>query len=214
VTKTNFSGLNYTLANEDSSLEYAVLKPNLVHIVSIAGSGSRVIPLIARNPQSLTCVDISFEQLSLAELRFESIRAFDYEEFLEFWGYSQATPQRRQVLFKKIQTLQPKTRTYFEDLFHRLNWDSLLYQGKWERRFLSFSRWARRFVMKNPKALFNCQSLDQQKDYLRHKFPLKRWHLYLFLYGQFLEIVFKMKPSLFPKRNSKKTFFQIYKQGY
>ena len=43
--------------------------------MAVAGSGGRVLPLLARRPRRLTCVDICRPQLFLTELRVEALRA-------------------------------------------------------------------------------------------------------------------------------------------
>ena len=54
-----FNSLNYTIGNEDASLELAVLPEKAQHVFTVAGSGSRIIPLLSKNPLRLTCVDSS-----------------------------------------------------------------------------------------------------------------------------------------------------------
>lgn len=95
----NLSGLNYTLANEDTGFEYSFLKPDSEHIVSVAGSGSRVFPFLAKNPKKVSCIDLSLNQLRLTELRVESTRLLSFAEFQAFWGYHTCSTIRRQQLF-------------------------------------------------------------------------------------------------------------------
>src|SRR6185312_13405629 len=108
-----FNRLNYTLANEDTSLELGLLPEGVPHLMSVAGSGGRVLPLLAKFPKKVTCVDLSLEQLYLTELRFESLRALDHAEFLAFWGYppSASEPHERRKLFQRIQ-LRPDSKEF------------------------------------------------------------------------------------------------------
>ena len=79
--------LNYTLANEDTATELAILPRGLKHVVAVAGSGGRVLPLFAQNPQHVSCVDLSLEQLMLTELRIAAAQVLQHSEFLSFFGY-------------------------------------------------------------------------------------------------------------------------------
>ncbi|NBW81737.1 DUF3419 family protein, partial [bacterium] len=74
MSSAYFNTLNYSLANEDTALELGILPEQRRHVLSVAGSGARVLPLFAKSPQRLTCVDLSQEQLFLTELRIESAR--------------------------------------------------------------------------------------------------------------------------------------------
>ncbi len=82
-----FNKLNYTLANEDTKLEYDLLDEGTNHVLTIAGSGSRVLPLFAKKPKKISIADYSAEQLALTNTRIESVRQLTYPQFLAFWGY-------------------------------------------------------------------------------------------------------------------------------
>ena len=113
-----FNKLNYTLANEDTRMELDMLEPGVGHVLCVAGSGGRVLPLLAKGPKRMTCVDLSQPQLYLVELRIESCRALTHKEFLSFWGYppSPADPDTRKTLFKKIK-LSDGAHEFFVGLF-------------------------------------------------------------------------------------------------
>ena len=101
MTYKYFSGLKYTLANEDTALELALVKkfsPQV--IVTVTGSGSRAIPLVVSHCKKLFCLDINQAQLFLCELRLRSYLDLTHEEFLGFWGYQAFN--FRSELFKKL----------------------------------------------------------------------------------------------------------------
>src|SRR5690348_8215276 len=95
--QTYFDSLNYTLGNEDTALEYDLLPPTVSHLYAVAGSGSRVLPLMAKKPKKVTCVDTSRNQLYLTELRIVSLKTLTYAEFLGFWGY----PTNKSTVFDR-----------------------------------------------------------------------------------------------------------------
>jgi len=116
-----FSGLNYTLGNEDTSVEIGMikeLKPKSVF--SICGSGGRSLPLMHEGAENLSLSDLSKEQLRLAELRLATYRELNHEQFLMFWGYYPYSDNNhkseRKELFSKV-TLTPDTRDFFTTVF-------------------------------------------------------------------------------------------------
>ena len=112
--QAHFNGLVYTLTNEDSLVEAELLPDNTERVIAIAGSGSRIVPLLTKSPKELVCVDLSVEQLYLTELRVESVRHLSRDEFIQFFGYPSASDsaQNREALFKKLVTFPP-LRTFF-----------------------------------------------------------------------------------------------------
>lgn len=224
MSQSHFFGLNYTLANEDSHFEYSVLKSNLNHVLSIAGSGGRIIPLLARSPRILTCVDLSQEQLFLTELRIESIRHLSHTEYLQFWGFPTSMQEeekvrdlfyvKRKPLFLLIRSLSPAARSYFQNLFEKQKWKRILYLGRYERNARSLSRIIRFFIGKAGFKLFTFHSLEEQREYLKQNFPWKRWTLFIFLYSHFLAGLWRIKPERFPLKNLKAGFFRIYSDSF
>lgn len=85
-----FNKLNYSLANEDTQIEYSLLPEQSHRVFTICGSGARVLPLIAKNPKQIKIVDVSQEQLWLCELRIAAAQQLTYDEFLYFLGYRQS----------------------------------------------------------------------------------------------------------------------------
>ena len=70
MAKKYFSDLNYSLGNEDTSLEVEILKHiRPKNIFSVAGCGSRALPLLSVFPDNLVAVDISEAQIFITELR-------------------------------------------------------------------------------------------------------------------------------------------------
>ena len=166
-----FNTLNYTLANEDTSLEMNILPQGVGHVLSVAGSGSRVLPLFSKLPSEMTCVDLSKEQLYLTELRIEAARVFDLEDFLSFFGYPprMATPESRKKMFEKIK-LTPEAKAFLLALFQELGWASLLYMGRWERTFQKIAKANKYIIGKKALGLFDCQTLEEQARFLEAEF--------------------------------------------
>src|SRR3989338_1180287 len=104
MKKNYFDSLNYTIGNEDTMLELEILPEEAQHVFAVAGSGSRIIPLLVKNPRFITCIDSSKEQLSITELRIATLRELNYDDFLTFWGYhsKNITTNKRKSIFDNL----------------------------------------------------------------------------------------------------------------
>lgn len=209
--KNYFNNLNYTLGNEDSSFEYEVLPTNVNHVFSVAGSGSRVLPLLAKKPKKLTCVDTSYEQLYLTELRIESLRTLDYENFLAFWGYppKSLSPLDRKKAFESI-NLTPKANNFLRQTFEENHWDSLLYTGRWERTFVKLSRVNRLFTGKKGAKLFEYKTSPEYFNYFKNYFPHLAWKLTVLLLGNAAVFNTLLYKGHFPKKNIPGSLHSFY----
>jgi S-adenosylmethionine-diacylglycerol 3-amino-3-carboxypropyl transferase len=207
--------LNYTLANEDTAMELAMLPLGVDHVLSVAGSGGRVLPLFSRKPKSLTCVDVSQEQLYLTELRIESARALTHSEFCSFWGYPprNASPEERKDLYAKIR-LSADAARFTRGLFDSQNWNSVLYLGKWERTIQTLSKINQRMTGISGRKLFECLTLEEQRDYLESAFPKRAWSAVLLILGNagiFNALLYK---GHFPKKNIKDSHHGFYSKAF
>lgn len=209
------SSLNYTLANEDTGLELELLPQGVGHLFSVAGSGGRILPLLARAPKVVTCVDISQEQLHLARMRFESARVLTHAEFMRFWGYppQSADPAERRKMFESL-SLPDDARTYLSKVFEARGWESILYDGKWERTFGKLSVGVRALTGAAGMGLFTALTRAEHERYLREKFPARAWKTVLFLLGNagvFNALLYK---GHFPKKNLPQSFYGFYKEAF
>ncbi len=207
-----FSKLNYTCANEDTWLEWHVLPNKSEHVVSVCGSGSRVLPLIARKPSNLTIVDLSEEQLFLAQLRLALIKSCEHHQFLDFLGYTsdENSAENRKNIFSAL-TLSDRCRNFFKALFKEIAWGPILYLGRWEKTIAKLARINQKFTGEKGREIFDCESLESQRQFYSTEFPLFRWHLVLRLMGNanvFNALLYK---GHFPVKNIPGTFFEFFK---
>lgn len=215
MSQPYFNQLNYSLGNEDTALELAILPERVGHVFSVAGSGGRVVPLLAKFPRKVTCIDVAQEQLYLAELRFAAVRALSHAEFVAFWGYPPfpATPSGRKEMFRKL-TLSAPAKTFFEGYFAANSWASLLYDGKWENTFKKLSLMNRFLTGKRGAALFEAKTLDEQLEYLKTHFPIRAWNLVLRLLGNasvFNALLYKGHCA---KKNFPESFPEFYMKSF
>ncbi|MFW5884772.1 MAG: DUF3419 family protein [Patescibacteria group bacterium] len=215
MKKKFFNALNYTIGNEDASLEMEILPRKTQHVFVIAGSGSRVIPLIAKAPKVITCVDSSFDQLSLAELRISSLKTFKYDHFLSFWGYpgKDISSEERKKMFFELK-ISNDCKKRMESLFKANNWETLLYLGKWEQTFKKISNIVRAIVGERGVGLFNCKTMKEQREYLEKVFPWRAWSLVVFLLGNSVVFNALLYKGNFPKKNIKESMYSFYSRRF
>jgi S-adenosylmethionine-diacylglycerol 3-amino-3-carboxypropyl transferase len=215
LSVTYFNNLNYTLANEDTSLEIGILPESASHIVTVAGSGGRAVPLLAKRPHKLSCVDLSREQLLLTELRIEALRALSHADYLRFWGYPPrpAEPDERRRLFGSIR-LSADAVALLEQLFDSVGWESILYMGKWEKTFARLSAVIRRATGQKGIDLFSALTRCEHERYLRERFPTYAWAVMLTLLGNAWVFNSLLYRGHFPKKNIPMSSYRYYREGF
>jgi S-adenosylmethionine-diacylglycerol 3-amino-3-carboxypropyl transferase len=211
-----FSKLNYSLGDEDSMPEYNLLPFDSGHVVAVAGSGGRIVPLIAKRPKSITSVDILSEQLDLTELRVEAIRQLEFQDFMGLFGYPeyQRTASSRKTLFASVK-LKPQTQTRLMALFDANRWGPIIYMGEFEGMLIKVSKLIRLIVGKHLDRLFEFDDIEQQRAFVHSDaFPYKRWKLALKLFGNATALNALLYRGDFPKKNLPGSTYSIYKKMF
>lgn len=214
-----FKSLNYSLANEDTWPEVRLMKKwKPRKIVSVAGSGGRSLPLLAGNPSELHVIDLSLQQLWLGSLREETIRKCTHEDFLLFWGYPpfEGVPynRRRKEIFSILE-LSEEARGYFSSLFESVSWNTILYEGKWEKTFHKFSYITRLLI--GPRILqesLSCLTPQEQQKYFSEKFPPARWDLVFKILGNATVFNALLYKGHFVKKNVPESHFDYYRSAF
>jgi S-adenosylmethionine-diacylglycerol 3-amino-3-carboxypropyl transferase len=215
MSSTYFNTLNYTLANEDTSLERDILRPGCEHVLCVAGSGARVLPLFSRKPRKLTVVDLSHEQLLLTELRIEAVRQLSREDYLCFWGYPPriVAPEFRKSLFVQLH-VSAECRSFFESVFSANGYAPLLYSGRWERTFQKISKMCRLALGPTVGRLFEFEDAVDFRAYMAHEFPEMRWKALIFLIGNSTFFNTLLYRGSFPAKNTSGSHYSFYKSAY
>lgn len=204
--------LNYSLGDEDSSVELAVLPARARHVVSIAGSGGRVLPLLARSPRRLTCVDISTPQLALTELRLAALRALEHEEYVSFLGYPPRpmTPTERRERFQRLE-LSAEARSTLERIFEASGWARIVYLGRFEKTMAQLAKVNRLLTGRAGQRIFEATDLEAQRAYLASSFPRARFRTVLLLLGNATVLNSLLYKGDFPKKNLPGSAYSIYR---
>lgn len=211
-----FSKLNYTLGDEDTLPEYQLLPQDVKHVVAVAGSGGRVVPLVAKHPVTITCVDILQEQLDLTELRVEAIRQLSFANFMALFGYPEfpVDAEERKALFGKL-NLRPQTQQRLEAFFEQSAWQPIIYLGEFEKMLQTVSKLIRFVVGDRLDVLFDFENLQEQQSFVKSKaFPHKRWTLALALFGNATALNALLYRGDFPKKNRTGSTFSIYRNMF
>ncbi|MES2962352.1 MAG: DUF3419 family protein [Bdellovibrionota bacterium] len=173
-----FDTLNYTLSNEDTRVEAALLKERAAKVFTICGSGARVLPLVAKNPDQVDCVDLSKEQLMLCELRHAAVRALTNDEYLFFIGYRGGIPSDttgdddRRELFTRLE-LSGETRKFWDDRAQAWAPRGFIFLGRWESHFQKLGRVFRQGLRMDMRPIFEAHSISEQLELFdKHWRPL------------------------------------------
>lgn len=208
-----FKNLNYTMSNEDTSFEYNLLPENSNHVLCIAGSGSRVLPLFAKHPKKMSISDYSIEQLALTRVRIETVRNLDYDEFLAFWGYPtshQMNGSRRQEIFENL-NIPEEENEVMKSIFTSNNWSPLLYAGSYERAIIKLSSIIQKVL--GEKHINKLKSFDDHYEftkYLKVQFPRLKWKLLVSILGNSTMLNALLYKGNHPKKNIDISYSKYY----
>ena len=123
--------LSYAQCWEDATIlnEALAVGPD-DDVLSIASAGDNSFALALAGARSVTCIDLSFPQLAVTELKLAAT-SLDYDEYIRLLGAT--AEHKRGLLFDKIKhELSPDVRAYWEA--HRDVVDAgVITQGKFER---------------------------------------------------------------------------------
>ncbi|MCO4755667.1 MAG: DUF3419 family protein [Bacteriovoracaceae bacterium] len=213
-----FNDLNYTMANEDSSMERSIVaKLKSKKILSVCGSGARALALLNPNVEALDCADLSPSQLGLARLRVELIKKLDIEQYKMFWGYAPYSPnehkEQRKEVFRNLE-LSQSDKDLFENLHKQNSWESLLYKGKWESSFCGFGKLTQVLFGHKALELFQFSELKAQQEYLDKSFPWKRWNFLIKIIGNRATFNALLYKGDFIKKNIPVPYFDYYSNAF
>lgn len=217
-----FNSLNYSIANEDAAFELSLcqsLQPR--KILAICGSGARFLPLASTGPEKITALDLATQQLALADLRRSLMQSCPLDTYLRFFGYPPYSPHEhkaeRAALFAGLD-IQPETRAYFRRLFRRIDWDGLLYQGRWEKTFIGVPKRVRRLIGPVYDSIFKFKDLAEQHSFFSKKLKDPLWSSVpagvLMLIGNATFFNAALYRGNFVRKNIPESYFDFYAHAF
>jgi S-adenosylmethionine-diacylglycerol 3-amino-3-carboxypropyl transferase len=206
--------LNYTYVNEDHVVEHELLAGHTGHVVAVAGSGTRLVPLLARNPERVTLIDVSPDQVMLSRFRYACIQAFERPEYMSFWGYAGGetiSVAQRKEMFASMQKLDAEVAEYMRVVLDKNSWAPILPLGRWEKTFASIAKLVRKVMgAKVMDELFAISGQAEYDAYLAEKFPWKRWDILTVLLSNSMFFNVMLYGRQFPKLNVAEGFGDFY----
>lgn len=184
MAKEYFSDLNYTLANEDTRVEWELLPERAERAFSIAGSGARCLPLLTKNPEYLDVIDMSVSQLYLCELRLQAMKTLSYGEYLFLLGYRGALQgggnegDDREVLYRRLK-LSPEATQYWNERVDGWKPHGFILLGRWESHFQKIGVLFRDYLKCDFSKIFEAQSLGEQAALYDKHWPKLRWNSFI-----------------------------------
>ena len=207
-----FSDLNYTMANEDTRVEYGILRDRPGTVLAVAGSGARVVPLLARRPDRLICADMAGPQLHLCRFRLSALRTLDLTDYLGLLGYEDKTPAARQKLLAALD-LTDDCRRYMAGLYDHLEWQSLLGAGRWEH-MAALQSTAVTPLKGLIDPVFEFTNLSEQRTWVEEHFPWRRFGLLVRALGNPIAFNLMLYKGGFPDKNIPDSFYDYYMQAF
>lgn len=205
-----FKQLNYTLGDEDASFEMHALPVGARHVMAVADCGSRLVPLLAKSPRKLSCVDISPLQLAMAKLRLALLASVERDTYCAFLGYTTVMDANaRRLLFERL-PLDAATAATLAGMFDSIAWDGPVYYGKFEQMLATLSKIVRLFTGSRAARIFACRTLAEQQAFYRKEFPHWRWKCVLGLLGNSAALNTLLYKGDFPKKNTPGSYFANY----
>jgi S-adenosylmethionine-diacylglycerol 3-amino-3-carboxypropyl transferase len=217
-----FNSLNYSIANEDATFELSIcrqVKPK--KILAICGSGARFLPLAGVGPEKITALDLATQQLALADLRRNIMQHYPLQDYLRFFGYPPYSTHEfkaeRAALFSEL-NIKPETRRYFSELFRKIDWEGLLYQGRWEQTFIGIPKRLRKIVGTTYDSIFQFKDQKEQDAFFAEKLKDKLWcsvpAAVLMLMGNATFFNTVLYRGSFVRKNLPGSYFDFYSHAF
>lgn len=176
-----FRSFNYSLANEDSSVERALARDYHSPVV-IGGSGIRALSLLSPHFESLQVVDVSRFQILYARLQWELAQQLTYENFCQVMGYQDLSLALRVRQLKEL-SFSSEVRQLLGRFPRIMIEEGLIYGGRWESYLLKVSSLIRRTSRHDFSVYFETKDLSEQQHLFETCWPRKRLSLLMRLFA-------------------------------
>ena len=168
--------IKYANCWEDPWVLSQALRPKLgSRILSIASAGDNSLSLLASGPSLLVAADLNASQLFLTELKLKAIMHLERPEAIAFLGFH--TSKNRWESYDKIRlNLSEAARSFFDERKNDIQ-IGIIYRGKFEKYFLSFSRWILPLIHSQSTVdeLLRPKPADEQQKFYEEVWSSWRW---------------------------------------
>lgn len=176
--KVNFGIIRYANCWEDADILLAGLAPaEGSKILSIGSAGDNSFSLLTANPELVVAADINKTQLYLIELKKAAIQKLNYEETLQFLGFS---PSRHRIkLFQFVKEKMSREAVYYWEKNLPLIETGVIYGGKFENYFRIFSKklLPRIHSSETVTKLLSPKTKAEQEAFYKEKWNTWKWKL-------------------------------------
>ena len=203
----------YSLASEDTGLELAAMPYGPKSVVAIAGSGSRILPLLSKRPEQLYIIDVSDRQMAITEFRLSALASLDLAQFQQLIGYIDVSRKERRQLFGLL-GLSENAERYMRNVFCERDWGPILLEGRWEKSFKTISRLLRTILGSEIDRLFECRSATEQLEFVERTFFARRWKFALHVLAANSAITSITGAYSATRKNIPLSFLQVYEQRF
>ena len=171
LNKVRFDFVRYANSWEDADVLLDGLSPKPGgRFLSIASGGDNSFSLLVTNPAFIVATDINPVQLKLVAVKKVAIQCLSREDYLGFIGLQPSTV--RWEIYKKISHVLPyETRKYWNNRKQLIE-SGLIFNGKFEKYFLFFSKWILPLIHSNKRV---CELLAEKTGEEQRKFYYKKW---------------------------------------
>lgn len=168
--------LNYAAVNEDWRTEAAALSIGRTDtVLCVTGSGDRPLDVLALDPARVVAIDLNPAQNHLLLLKMAAMQQLSYEEYAAFLGLTSGARQLRAEVWRQLRReLPPATRAFWEKHTAAIQ-AGVIYQGRWERFYRRAAVLARALRPHAIPALFEFDSLEDQRDFVRLHWDTRLW---------------------------------------
>ena len=178
ISKVNFNFIRYANCWEDADILLDGLQPlKGSKILSIGSAGDNSFSLLTTHPEIVVAIDINKIQLHLIELKKAAIKILNYEDVLQFLGFTFC--EKRVELFYQIKNeLSVEAKKYWEQNVARIS-TGVIYSGKFEKYFNLFSKSILPFIhsKKTVAKLFLPKTKQEQEIFYNKVWNTWRWKL-------------------------------------
>lgn len=171
-------GIKYSNCWEDAYLLQEALQVNeQSSVLSIASAGDNSLFLCSFQPAAMHCIDTNKEQLYLTQLKEQSIKHLDYENFLALLGFG-LSPDRFKI-YDTIKNYLPIDAQHYFEKHKNLIEEGIIHQGKFEKYFQLFAKRILPLIHNKKRiALFvQIKTAEDQKEFFEKKWKNWRWRL-------------------------------------